>query len=164
MDGDRPITREFPMPPPIIQGMLRELQVAAQHPPESTEELRQLEEMPRPWDPPTCPSETQRYLWRWLDQVALWINDEHTWRLDRIIPICWKEHPHIAHELATVACLRVNASYAYVPDPLEDWHKYTLPMFLDRIAQRAGNGGCPPDRHQPSPGEQRHARLREVQR
>lgn len=126
-NDDGPITKGFPLPPPIIQWMLLELQVAALHPPESTEELRQLEEMPRPWDLPTCPPETQRCLWRWLDQVAPWITEERTWRVERIIPICWKQHPHIAHELTAMACLQVNASYAYVPDPLEDGHKMHAP-------------------------------------
>jgi hypothetical protein len=160
--AEGPIAAPFPMPPPLIVGLLDELRLAAERPPESKEELRWLADMPRPWDPPSCPPSLHESLWRWFDEVAAWINEEHTWRVDRLIPICWKQHPHIAHELATVACLRFNAVYAVTPDVLEDWYKYTLPLFLDRIAQRIGSGGCPPERHQPCPGAARHDRHREV--
>jgi hypothetical protein len=160
--AEPPIAAPFPMPPPQVAGLLDELRLAAERPPESKEELRWLAEMPRPWDPPSSPPSMQESLWRWLDEVAAWINEEHTWRVDRLVPMCWKQHPHIAHELATVACLRVNAMYAVTPDALEDWYKYTLPPFLDRIAQRIGSGGCPPARHQPCPGAARHERHRQA--
>ena len=156
----RLIAAAFPEPPPLIVGVMDDLRIAAERPPETREELRWLAEMPRPWDPPTCPASLQEQLWGWLDEVVAWINEEHTWRVDRLIPICWKEHPHIAHEVATVACLRFNATYAITPDALEDWHKYTLPMLLDRIAQRIGTTGCPPGKHQPNPGATRHEQHR----
>jgi hypothetical protein len=156
----RPIAAPFPSPPPLIVGLFDELRLAAERPPETREELRWLAETPRPWDPPTCPPTLQRQLWQWLDEVVAWINEEHTWRVDRLIPICWMEHPHIAHEVASIACQRHNASYAVTPDALEDWHRYALPAFLDRIVQRVGTTGCPPDRHQPSPGAARYARHR----
>jgi hypothetical protein len=38
--------------------------------------------------------------------------------------------------------------YAVTPDPLEEWYRYALPTFLDRIAQRIGPTGCPPGKHQ----------------
>jgi len=148
------------MPSALLVGLLDDLRLAAQRPPETKEELRRLAELPRPWDPPSCPTELRYYLWNWLDEVVSWINEEHTWRVDRLIPLCWSEHPHIAHEVATVACLRFNAMYAFTPDALEDWHRHTLPLFLERIAQRIGATGCPPDRHQPCPGAARHARHR----
>ena len=154
----RPIAAAFPAPPPLIIGKLDDLRLAAERPPETREELRWLAELPRPWDPPTCPPALQEQMWRWLDEVVAWINEEHTWRVEWLIPMCWREHPHIVHEVATVACLRFNASYTVTPDALEDWHKHTLPMFLDRIAQRIGATGCPPGKHQPSPGAARHVR------
>ncbi len=149
--------RPFPTPPALIVGILDDLRLAAERPRQSREELRWLAEMPRPWDPPTCPPELQEQLSQWLDEVASWINEEHTWRVDRLIPICWMEHPHIVHEVATIGCLRFNATYAVTPDTLEDWHRYALPAFLERIAQRVGATGCPPGRHQPSPAAARHA-------
>ena len=159
-----PIAAPFPAPPPLIIGLLDDLRLAAERPPETREEQRWLAALPRPWDPPTCPQALQEQLWRWLDEVASWVNEEHTWRVDRLVPICWREHPHIAHELATVACQRHNAAYAVTPNLLEDWHKYTLPLFLDRIAQRVGATGCPPGGHQTCPAAARHAEHRRFQR
>ncbi|WP_297776612.1 hypothetical protein [Mycobacterium sp.] len=156
-----PITASFPQPSPLLIGLLDDLRLAAERPPETREELRWLADLPRPWDPPTCPATLQQQLWRWLDDVAAWINEEHTWRVDRLIPICWIQHPHIAHEIATLACQRHNATYAVTPDALEDWHRYALPAFLDRITQRIGATGCPPDKHQSCPGAARHARHRD---
>ena len=49
--------------------------------------------LPRPWDPPSCPGELRRLIYVWLDEVVGWINEEHTWRTDRVIPICWDLAP-----------------------------------------------------------------------
>ena len=154
------MARALPAPSPIIVGALDELRLAAVSPPESASELRTLALLPRPWDPPTCPSELRRLLYAWFDEVAAWINEEHTWRVERVIPICWFDHPHIVHELATVACLRWEAEYAVSAAVLEEWHRYTLPMFLDRVGQRIGSTGCPPGKHQPTPGDARNALYR----
>ena len=64
--------------------------------------------------------------------------------LDRVIPICWTQHPHIVHELATVACLRWEADYAVTAATLDEGYRYNLPMFLDRLAIRVGPTGCLP--------------------
>ncbi len=116
--------------------------------------------LPRPWDPPTCPSELRRLMYTWLDEVTAWINEEHTWRVDRVIPSCWVDHPHIVHELTTVACLRWEAEYAVSAAVLEEWHRYKLPMFLERIQQRIGSTSCPLGRHQPNPGDSRNGLYR----
>lgn len=150
----------FPTPSPVVSAALDELRLAATAPPESDNELRRLAMLPRPWDPPSCPPEFRGIVYTWLDDVVAWINEDHTWKVDRVIPNCWMEHPHIVHELATVACLRWEAGYAVTPAVLEDWHRYTLPPFLDRVVQRIGNTGCPPGRHQPDPGQARNALYR----
>jgi hypothetical protein len=111
--------------------------------------------------PANVPRELRRLIYGWLDDVVVWVNEDHTWRTDHVIPLCWVEHRHIVHELATVACLRWEAGSAITPGALENWHRYTLPMFLERIAQRIGTTGCPPGRHQPSPGEGRNALYRD---
>lgn len=154
------MARAFPTPSSIIVGALDELRLAAESRPKSARELRRLAELPRPWDPPTCPPELRRLVYAWLDEVAAWINEEHTWRVERVIPICWVDHPHIVHELATVACLRWEAEYAVSAAVLEEWHRYALPMFLDRVGQRIGSTGCPPGRHQPNPGATRNGLYR----
>ena len=156
MTATRHMAKAFPAPSPIVVGALDELRLATVSPPESLSELRTLATLPRPWDPPTCPTELRRLIYAWLDEVAAWINEEHTWRVERVIPICWVDHPHIVHEIATVACLRWETEHAASAAVLEDWHRYTLPMFLERVAQRLGPTGCPPGRHQPHPGDARN--------
>ncbi len=75
--GIEPVTAPFPLPSALIIGALDDLRLAAERPPQDRDELRRLAELRRPWDPPTCPPELQHYLWRWLDDVVLWINDAH---------------------------------------------------------------------------------------
>ena len=149
----------FPAPSPVVVAVLDELRLAAAAPPDSQTELRHLATLARPWDPASCPGELRSLIYLWLDDVVAWINSEHTWRIDHMIPICWIDHPHIVHELATATCTRWEASYALTPQPLEDWHKYTLPALLDRVRQRIGTSGCPPGRHQPHPGTTRQELL-----
>ena len=134
----------FPNPSPVVIAALDELRVAAVAPPESENELRRLAMLPRPWEPATCPGQLRRLIYVWLDEVVGWINEQHTWRVDCVVPICWAEHPHIIHELAPLACLRWETTYAVTPANLEEWHRYTLPMFLERIIQRIGQRAVPP--------------------
>jgi hypothetical protein len=145
----------FPRPSGVIEAALDTIRLVTAKPPKTVDELRRVAQLPRPWDLPGCPPALRLHVWEWLDQVAEWINEEFTWRIDKGVPHCWPQHPHIVHELAVVACLRYNAIYAATPDVFEDWHRYTLPMFLDRIANRCGPGGCPPGKHADQPGTAR---------
>lgn len=99
-------------------------------------------------------------MYLWLDDVVAWINEQHTWRTNRIVPHCWSEHPHLVHELSIVACLRWEAGLDLTPDAIHEWQRRTLPETLLRIVDVLGDGGCPPGRHQASPGESRHALYR----
>lgn len=100
-----------------------------------------LEALPRPWDPATCPGGLRAELWTWLDEVAGWINTEHLWSLQISgVPACWPAHPHIAHDLAVIASSRYLTTYAVSPAPLEEWHRYALPAFLNRLNERLGIG------------------------
>ena len=151
----------FPEPPGVVARLLDELRLAAAATDETEHESRRVALLHRPWDPPSCPPEIRRYTYVWLDEVVAWINQEHTWRTDKVVPICWDLHPHLVHELATVACLRWEATFARTPAALEDWHRFTLSAFLGRVADRIGETGCPPGRHQPSPGMGRNAIYRD---
>lgn len=111
--------------------------------------------LPRPWDPAGCPAPLRVELWAWLDLVAAWVNHQHGWQPDRVIPPCWPQHPHLVHELAVLACLRHVAGQALIPEPLEDWHRTTLTGFLDRLGPRLGTG-CPPGRHTDWPAAGRY--------
>jgi hypothetical protein len=113
----------FPSPPGVIARTLDELRIAAAAIDESEHEARRVALLPRPWDPADCPAENRRNVYVWLDDVVAWINEEHTWRTDRVIPLCWDLHPHIVHELATVACLRWEATFARTAAVLEEWHR-----------------------------------------
>lgn len=144
------ITWAFPQPGRLIRhafGQLRVAQFGTEE--EKAEQLGDINpaDLPRPWDPPTCPVALRKHVWAWLDRVAAWINHEYVWQADRVIPSCWPAHPHIARDLAVVASLRYNAGFAFQPDTLEDWHRYALPAFLDRMATRLGPNACPPGKH-----------------
>lgn len=100
--------------------------------------VRQAEGFPRPWDPANCHDlDLRREVWHWLDQVVDWLNTEYAWDVASLIPGCWYRHPHLVHELGTLADQRRRAGLAFTSTPLEEWHRYTLPMFIDRIRERA---------------------------
>ena len=151
------MAKPFPAPPGVVASALDELRLVAGATDETEHEARRVALLERPWDPPACGPELRRNIYVWLDQVVAWINEEHTWRTDKVVPTCWDLHPHIVHELATVACLRWETTYARTPAAVEEWHRFTLPAFLTRIVDRIGTTGCPPGRHQPSPGMGRNA-------
>jgi len=129
----------------------------------SAEQKKKLDhpsDLPRPWDPATCLDPELRWeLWVWLDEVAEWINSEYVWEAsgDGCIPDCWPLHPHIVHELGVVADQRRRAGQASKSDLLENWHKYVLPGFMDRMKQRLKQS-CDDD-HQPWPARGRYTRY-----
>lgn len=48
------MVRPFPEPGPTIRTAMEQLQQATVEPPADEEALRELAQMPRPWDPATC--------------------------------------------------------------------------------------------------------------
>jgi hypothetical protein len=150
-----PMVRPFPVPGPTLRTAMEQLQQAALDPFATDEELRELAQLPRPWDPGTCTETMRAELWTWLDLVAMWVNEQHLWNVTRPgIPECWPAHPHLVHDLAVLACTRYYTSFAVTPAALEDWHRYGLPAFLERVRDRLGDG-CQPARHQPRPRNER---------
>ena len=116
------------------------------------------DDLPRPWDPATCHDpQLRREVWHWLDQVVGWINTEYAWNVDGLIPECWYLHPHLVHDLGTVADQRRRAGSAYTSDDLEEWHRYCLPSFLDRMRNRI-RSYCD-DTHKAHPGRARILRY-----
>jgi hypothetical protein len=149
------IVQPFPEPGHEVRASMEALQFYSTNPPESEEELRRLAEMPRPWDPAGCSGRLREEMWQWLDQVAIWINQQHLWNVARPgIPECWPAHPHLAHDLAVVASARYYTSFAVNPSALDDWHRYCLPTFLERLRDRLGDG-CQPGKHMPRPRTER---------
>ena len=153
------ITAAFPPPGPLVRHAYGELDLARAGTDAQKRALGKLSVLPRPWDPPSCPPALRTQVWAWLDRVAGWINHEYIWVPEGFIPSCWPAHPHIAHELAVIADLRRTAGYAFTGDALEDWHRYTLPAFLDRAGSRMGTC-CGPAKHDDWPAAGRHREFR----
>ena len=116
--------------------------------------------LPAPVGPAHLPAtpHLRRELWDWLDDVVTWFNHEYVWDPDGgMIPPCWPQHPHLVHEIAVLADQRRRAGIATTSDALEEWHRYTVPAFLDRMNARLKNH-CD-DSHPSWPARGRHARL-----
>jgi hypothetical protein len=145
------ICAPFPCPPTAVHEILTLLEVLARD-----DDTTTATGLPRPWLPGSCPPDLRHQIWHWCEQVVAWINHEYAWRPATMIPACWPEHPHLAQELPVLACLRVYAEQARTPDPLEEWHRYTLPTFLDRAALRLGESTCRTGRHIDWPAAARH--------
>ena len=104
---------------------------------EQAQRVGVADDLPRPWDPATCHDpQLRREVWQWLDQVVDWINTEYAWNVDGLIPECWYLHPHLVHDLGTVADQRRRAGSAFTSNDLEKWQRYCLPSFLDRMRKR----------------------------
>lgn len=148
-----------PMPPPgrLVSLAYRELTVAANGSDEQKRALGPASALPRPWDPSTCHlQDLQGDLLDWLHRFVSWLNREHTWDYDAMIPDCWPHHPHLVREIALLADQRRRAGLALSSDQLEDWHRYGLPAFVERMRGRL-RSHCA-EGHQPWPGRARHCR------
>jgi hypothetical protein len=150
------IASAFPAPPVAVQQSLALLDLVAAGDDAVLIELGDVTGLPRPWLPVTCSPVLRAQLWAWCEQVVTWINHDYAWRPASMIPSCWPEHPHLAHELPALACLRASAEQALTPDPLEDWHRYALPAFLERAAARLGESSCRTGKHVEWPGAARY--------
>jgi hypothetical protein len=150
------IVQPFPAAPPAVLHAIQQLGHRRTRQPGETA-LVDDETLPRPWDPASCPPTLQREIWAWCEKTAVWINHEYAWRPGQLIPACWPQHPHIARELAALTCQRWVVGQATTPDPIEEWHRHTLPMFLDRLTNRLGEGRCRDGNHQEWPAQARYA-------
>lgn len=148
------VTRPFPQPGRLVEAAYRQLYLAGHGTPDQRRAAGSISALDRPWDPPSCSPPVRAQVWAWLDQVAAWVNHEYAWAVGRLIPACWPAHPHIAHELAVLADLRRAAGLELGSPLLEDWHRYSLPMFLDRMHDRLANSCA--TAHQDWPAAARH--------
>ncbi len=122
-------------------------------------DLGPIEKLPRPWDIATVTNPDLRFeAWRWLDEVVAWLNAECVWDVGDLVPPCWPSHPHLVHELGVVADQRRRAGLAFTSDALDEWQRYTLPSFIDRMRTRY-RGFCE-DEHQSAPGSARIIRYK----
>lgn len=129
------MVQPFPKPPPLVRLAYKEINAAA----------GSTEGMARPWIPSTCTRPPLRaQLWKWLEEVVVWLNHEHCFDTADMLPRCWPRHPHLVHELAVLADRRLSAEISTSSDHLEEWHRFTLPAFRERarrqLAQHCDNG------------------------
>lgn len=99
-----------------------------------------LADLPRPWLPGGCDPALRARLYRWLDDVADWLNDQYSWQPRTMIPACWPRHPHLAHELAVLAMQRHEAELEISPNALGEWHRYSRPLFIERMLAQLDEG------------------------
>lgn len=157
--SDRPLALPFPMPDgPELSAAFLDLYLAAEGDDEIKKKIGDPALLPRPWDPPTCrKSQLRQELWEWLDAVVIWFNSEYVWDpIAGMIPPCWPEHPHLVHEIAVLADQRRRAGIDTSSNGLEEWHRYAVPAFLDRLRQRS-KSHCD-EQHQAWPARGRNAR------
>jgi len=127
----------FPMPGKLVALAYHELDVAAEGTDEQKAALGPASDLPRPWDPGTCIHTRLRHeIWSWLEAVAAWLNHEYVFDPIDAVPPCWPLHPHLVHELAVLADQRRRATYSFTSDAMEEWHRYSLPQFIDRLRRR----------------------------
>lgn len=155
-DTGRLMVLEFPEPGPALRRAYGEIALALHGTQEQRKALGDPTLLPRPWEPASCHTQTlRRELWDWLDRFATWLNHEYVWDPSTAVPPCWPSHPHLVHELAVLADHRRRAGRVLSSDPLEEWHRCTLPAFIERMR------GCLQDHcvdgHQPWPARSRHA-------
>ena len=153
------LTARFPMPDtPELQKAYRDLHLS-EHGDDATRKLiGDPALLPRPWDPPTCATPgIRRELWAWLEAVVIWFNHEYVWDLNAgMIPQCWPRHPHLVHEIAVLADQRRRAAIDKTSGSMEEWHRYCVPAFLDRMKLRM-RSNCD-ERHTNWPAEGRYTR------
>jgi hypothetical protein len=154
----RAIVATFPQPRRRVAHAYAELAIAANGTPQQIKALGDLRLLARPWDPPTCADPDLRAeVWAWLEEVVCWLNHEYVWDAEAMIPPCWPKHPHLVHEIAVLADLRRRAGHALTGDAMEEWHRYALPAFTERVRQRMQQH-CQDRGHQPWPAQGRHTR------
>ncbi|SDS99689.1 hypothetical protein SAMN04488543_2806 [Friedmanniella luteola] len=153
-----PMVLPFPRPGRLIQDAYQDLEVAANSSLQRLSTFSGLDDLPRPWDPARCTDRDLRLeLWAWLDAVVSWHNHQQVWDAHATIPACWPHHPHLVHQIAVLADQRHHAGQALTSDLLEDWHRYTLPAFTDRMNNQLREHCA--DSHQPWPAQGRHSRY-----
>lgn len=151
----------LPFPPPDSKELRKaysDLYLAVNGDEETKKRIGNPNRLPRPWDPATClKPDLRAELWAWLDDVVIWFNHEYVWDHNAgMIPACWPKHPHLVHEIAVLADQRRRAGLDPTSSALEEWHRYGVPGFFERLKARTKNG-CD-EHHSDWPAEGRHAR------
>ena len=154
-----PLVQPFPMPTAeVILKAYWDLFLSEHGTDDQQDEIADASQLPRPWDIATCQSEDLRAaVWEWYDAVVTWFNTEYVWDPNEgVIPPCWPMHPHLVHDIGVLADQRRRAGLATIGNALEEWHRYAVPAFLDRLRGRLKQH-CD-GHHQPNPARSRQSR------
>ena len=145
----------FPMPDDLIRAAYWNLHLSENGTEEQKRRLGNPSQLPRPWDIASCTDPDLRAaVWHWYTDVVTWFNHEYVWDPNAgMIPNCWALHPHLIHEIGVLADQRRRANLALNSNALEEWHRYSVPAFLDRTKDRVKQH-CDTE-HQPWPARSR---------
>ena len=151
----------LPFPPPDgveLKKAYRNLYLSANGTEADKKRIGNPAKLPRPWDPASCTNPAlRRELWTWLEKFVVWFNHEYVWDHNTgMIPACWPQHPHLVHEIAVLADQRRRAGLDPTSSALEEWHRFGIPGFLERLKTRTKNS-CD-EHHATWPAEARYAR------
>lgn len=155
-----PLVQPFPMPTSErIRIAYWDLYLSEEGTDAQKKRLGEPDQLPRPWDLATCTDPDLRHdVWEWYEAVVTWFNHEYVWDpAAGTIPPCWHLHPHLIHDIGVLADQRRMISQASNSNSLEEWHRYSVPAFLDRLHDRIKQH-CD-DHHQPWPSRSRFARY-----
>ena len=153
-----PLVQPFPMPSERIRLTYWDLHLSEEGNPAQQKRLGRADLLPRPWDIATCTDpDLRRDVWDWYEAVVTWFNHEYVWDpAAGMIPPCWPQHPHLVHDIGVLADQRRLVALATNSNALEEWHRYSVPAFLERLHDRVSLH-CD-DRHQAWPARARYAR------
>ena len=154
-----PLVLPFPPPDGVeLKKAYRNLYLSANGTEADKKRIGNPANLPRPWDPASCTNPTlRREVWAWLEKFVIWFNHEYVWDHNAgMIPACWPQHPHLVHEIAVLADQRRRAGIDPTSSALEEWHRFGIPGFLQRLTTRTKNS-CD-EHHSPWPAQARYAR------
>ena len=159
MTGE-PLVQPFPMPDSdLIRDAYWNLYLSEEGTEQQKEHLGDASLLPRPWDIATCTTpDLRRDVWEWYENVVAWFTHDNVWDpAAGFIPPCWPLHPHLVHEIGTLADQRRRVALAITSNAMEEWHRYSAPSFLDRLQERIKQH-CD-DQHQAWPARARFNRY-----
>ncbi len=154
-----PLVLPFPPPDGVeLKKAYRNLFLSANGTEADKKRIGNPANLPRPWDPASCTNPAlRRELWTWLEKFVIWFNHEYVWDHNAgMIPACWPQHPHLVHEIAVLADQRRRAGLDPTSSALEEWHRFGIPGFLERLKTRTKNS-CD-EHHTTWPAEGRQGR------
>jgi hypothetical protein len=102
----------WPTLPPALKDLLSSIEG----------ETEDVARHPRPWDLASLPDAYREVVWAWLSEAVTWLNASYAWQPETVIPPCWREHPHLALELAVLAFGRELAYRSTRTREPGEWH------------------------------------------